>query len=104
MRGELAFRGAPFLLPLDRVRVIGGKNMDETRYIRVKYTNVSEIKSYIDQNCPGTDTAPRAIENALRRGKLKFYQIGQKRYTTHELIDEWLASLVTTAGPKAVGE
>jgi hypothetical protein len=75
--------------------------MDENRYMRVRYVprdDLSKIKHYIDDNYPGTDVALRALENALRRGQLKFYQIGKKRYTTPELIDEWLDSLVTAVG------
>ena len=71
------------------------------RYIRVKYTDTLAAQQYIKERHPGIDIAPRAVENALRRGQLKFYQVGKKRYTTTELIDEWLESLVTTAGTVA---
>jgi hypothetical protein len=69
----------------------------EKRYIRVKYTDTLAAQQYIKQSNPGIDIAPRAVENALRRGQLKFYQVGRKRYTTAKLIDEWLESLITTA-------
>ena len=63
----------------------------EKRYIPVKYTDTFEVEYDIEQRHPGIDIAPRTVENALRRGQLKFYQVGRKRYTTTELIDEWLA-------------
>lgn len=73
-------------------------NAERRRGIRCRYDYTDEIKDYVESQYPDFDVAPRAIENALRRGQLKFYQVGRKRYTTPELIDEWFESLVTVAG------
>lgn len=80
---------------------------DENHYIPIRYDYTKEVVDHIKRHRKGMDIAPKTVENAYRRGQLKFYQIGGKRYTTPELIDEWLESLITTAGavrPTAVGE
>lgn len=68
---------------------------DPGPYIRFKLNDTADIEAHIAKRYDGLDIAPRAIEDALRRRQLKFYQIGQKRYVTPELIDEWLQSCVT---------
>jgi hypothetical protein len=62
-----------------------------------KLTDTWDIEKYIDKSRPGMDIKPRTIEDALRRRQLRFYQVGQKRYTTPLLIDEWLNTLLTAA-------
>jgi hypothetical protein len=72
-------------------------NSAKRQFIDITRYRTDGVKSYVDDHNEGVVTAPRTIENAIRRGQLKFYQIGNKRYTTPEFIDEWLESLVTTA-------
>ena len=72
---------------------------DAGPYIHFKLNLLSGIEAHIEKTYPGLDMAPRAIEDALRRGHLKFYQFGQRRYVTPKRIDEWLQSCVTASVP-----
>ncbi len=71
---------------------------DPGPYIHFKLSDTFYIEDFLEQNYPGLIGIPRTIEDALRRGQLRFYQVGQKRYTTPMLIDEWVQTLVTSAG------
>ena len=71
--------------------------MTDVRYIHFKLTDVDDIIDDIEYRHDGLRVAPRAIENALRRKQLRFYQVGKRRYTSTALIDEWLESLKTPA-------
>lgn len=77
---------------------------DPGPYLYFKLNDTFDVECFINERYPGMDIVPKTVENALRRGKLKFYQLGVKRYTTPLLIDEWLQSLVTTVGAKAAAE
>lgn len=74
---------------------------DPGPFLRFKLTDTSEIEDHIQRAYDGLEITPRTVEDALRRGDLEFYQVGQKRYTTPKLIDEWMASLITR-GPQRV--
>ncbi|GLB83494.1 hypothetical protein [Mycobacterium kiyosense] len=63
---------------------------DHGPYYRVRLNYTNEVIADVQERHNGLRLAPRAVENALRRGELRFYQFGQKRYTTPKLIDEWL--------------
>jgi hypothetical protein len=65
---------------------------DPGPYLHFKLSDTFDIEYYIEEHYDGVAIAARTVENALRRGELKFYQLGQKRYTTPMLIDEWLQS------------
>lgn len=66
---------------------------DPGPYIPCKLNYPDEIKQYIADNYPGLEAIPdRTITDALRRWELEHYQIGQKRYTTPRMIDQWLMS------------
>ena len=73
----------------------------ERRCIWFKRGDTFDIEDDVEKRYKGMEMRPRTVENALRRGELKFYQIGLRRYTTPELIDEWLESCVTTGGARA---
>lgn len=70
---------------------------DPGPYLHFKLSDTFDIERFMEENYPGLDIAAKTVEDALRRGHLRFYQLGQKRYTTPLLIDEWLQSRVKSA-------
>ena len=70
---------------------------DPGPYLWFKLNDTWDIQQHIEKTRPGMDIRPRTIEDALRRKKLAFYQIGKRRYTTPRLIDEWVSTLLTPA-------
>lgn len=77
---------------------------DPGPFLHFKLDDTLDIERYMEEVYAGLDIAPRTVENAVRRGQLEFYQVGQKRYLTPKLIDKWLQSLVMAVKPAGASE